>query len=182
MILNNADNMMFSSSEVDRVYCGSVKVWERGGSIPAEVQVQIDYLTEQYFSGYSSDDLYYMYGLYGSTSDKPLLYAVAMISDPNLTGINIGLGHNNDNYVDFSKQAADNQLKFAFSSPATYGSDTSFPSGYSFKYNVTSLSQTFRTWTPSGGWGGMNPIALYGNYPDEKISYIGDEFEVTYNQ
>ena len=29
MVLNNADNIMIGSDEVDRVYCGSVLVWER---------------------------------------------------------------------------------------------------------------------------------------------------------
>lgn len=49
MILNNADNMMFGSSEIDRVYCGSVKVWERGGgNIPQEVLDNVDDLIDHY--------------------------------------------------------------------------------------------------------------------------------------
>lgn len=182
MILNNADNMMFGSSEIDRVYCGSVKVWERGGgNIPEEVQAQVAYLKSNYFSKYSDDDLYYIYGLYGSNSNKPLMYAVTMIADPNLTGIRLNKGDTNSGYISFTRQSSDDQMRFAFSAPSSVGSDTSFPSGYSFSTNTTALTTTFRTWTPSGSWGSMNPIVLYGDYPAEKIAYVGTDFDVTYN-
>lgn len=181
MILNNADNIMLGGSEVDRVYCGSVVVWQRGGNIPAEVQAQVAYLKSNYFSKYSDDDLYYIYGLYGSNSDKPLMYAVTMIADPNLTGIRLNKGDTNSGYISFTRQSTDNQMRFAFSAPSSVGSDTSFPSGYSFSTNTTALTTTFRTWTSSGGWGSMNPIVLYGDYPAEKIAYVGTDFDVTYN-
>lgn len=49
MIFNNADNLMLGSSEVDKVYLGLAVVWERGGgSIPQEVQENVDDLVSHY--------------------------------------------------------------------------------------------------------------------------------------
>lgn len=44
MILNNADNVMVGSDEVSKIYCGSVLVWERGGSILPPGYTQKEYL------------------------------------------------------------------------------------------------------------------------------------------
>ena len=178
---------MLGASEVDKVYLGTAIVWERGGDIPQEVLEQISYLRSNYFSGYNDDDLYYIYGLYGSSTSKPLMYAVLMIADPNLTGITLDRGGTNQGYLSVRGQAKDNQMYFMFSSPSAGGSDTSFPSGYTFKHSTSSLTSpvsltsTFRTWTPSGGFGSMNPIVLYGDYPAEKIRYSGSNFDVVYN-
>lgn len=65
MILNNAGNMMFGSSEIDRVYCGSVKVWERGGgNIPEEVlEYAQDIITHYNLSGEIGVDYSLLYQL-----------------------------------------------------------------------------------------------------------------------
>lgn len=44
MILNNADNIMLGSSEVDRVYCGSILVWERNTSPIPEGYTELNYI------------------------------------------------------------------------------------------------------------------------------------------
>ena len=44
MILNNADNVMLGENEVSKIYCGSVLVWERGGSILPPGYTQKEYL------------------------------------------------------------------------------------------------------------------------------------------
>lgn len=47
MILNNADNIMLGAAEVDRVYCGSVLVWERNTPPPSplpEGYTQLNYI------------------------------------------------------------------------------------------------------------------------------------------
>lgn len=44
MILNNADNIMLGAAEVDRVYCGSVLVWERNSSPLPEGYTQLNYI------------------------------------------------------------------------------------------------------------------------------------------
>lgn len=44
MILNNADNVMIGSDEVSKIYCGSVIIWERGGSILPPGYTQKEYL------------------------------------------------------------------------------------------------------------------------------------------
>lgn len=44
MILNNADNIMLGSSEVDRVYCGNILVWERNSSPLPEGYTQLNYI------------------------------------------------------------------------------------------------------------------------------------------
>lgn len=64
MILNNADNIMLGGSEVDRVYCGSVVVWQRGGNIPAEVLAYAqDIITHYNLSGEIGVDYSLLYCL-----------------------------------------------------------------------------------------------------------------------
>ena len=72
MILNNADNIMLGGSEVDRVYCGSVVVWQRGGNIPAEVLAYAqDIITHYNLSGEIGID-YSL--LYNNQSNKFLFH------------------------------------------------------------------------------------------------------------
>lgn len=49
MVFSNADNLMLGASEVDRVYLGTVIVWQRGGgNIPQEVLDNVADLVSHY--------------------------------------------------------------------------------------------------------------------------------------
>lgn len=165
MIFNNADNLMLGSSEVDRVYSGDIKVWERGGGIPSDVISTVQYVKENYFPETDIDDLAFFYAEnYNPNTGEITGYTTLVFRKSDITSsdgrVYFQSGGRSYTYVN---------INTATTFPGT--SDTPFY--YGVEGNVTNRPQVFWCVYRTDLWTRDNPFHIYGNFPQNGV-YISN--------
>lgn len=164
MIFNNADNLMLGSSEVDRVYSGDIKVWERGGGIPSDVISTVQYVKENYFPETDLSGLAVFYAEdYNPNTGESLGYTTLVFRIADITTQDNSVAFQSGGYT----QNAVN-LNTAFTFPGTsntpyyYGVEGSAANNTRYQWRVGRLD-----W-----WTQDNPFHIYGNFPANRVNIV----------
>lgn len=165
MVLNNADNIMSGNSEVSRVYCGTVKVWERGGSIPSDVISTVQYVKENYFPETDIDDLAFFYAEdYKPVTGESLGYKTLVFREADITSpdgkVYFHSGGHSYTYVDLNE---------AF----TFSGTSNTPFYYGVEGDVTRRPHTLWCVYSPVLWTRDSPFHIYGNFPQNGV-YISN--------
>lgn len=161
MVLNNADNIMFGSAEVDRVYCGIIKVWERGGSIPSDVISTVQYVKENYFPETDIDDLAFFYAEdYNSVTGESLGYKTTVFRKADITS--------SDGRVYFHSGGY-SYTYVNLNTASTFGGTSDTPFYYGVYGNVKIRPRTLWCVYSPVLWTRDNPFHIYGNFPQNGV-------------
>lgn len=160
MILNNADNIMCGSNEVDRVFCGNVKVWERGTQpdIPAEVQQQITEMQQQFYPETPLSEFGFIYGVQYNQNNP---YYLTVLVYPKTVEPFLWAGASSRNTVDFSNNSS--YTKRAVASGSVYT-------------QIMNMHYLWDNITPDGA---LERVSVYGNFPQCRTE-DGEYFGVDY--
>lgn len=161
MIFNNADNLMLGSSEVDRVYSGDIKVWERGGSIPSDVISTVQYVKENYFPETDIDDLAFFYAEdYKPVTGESLGYKTTVFRKADITS--------QDGKVYF-QSGGHSSIYVNLNVSYTFGGTENTPFYYGIEGNVTRRPNNLWCVYSPVLWTRDNPFHIYGNFPQNGV-------------
>ena len=160
MIFNDADNIMLGNSEVDKVFCGNVKVWERNvpPDIPAAVQQQITEMQQQFYPETPLSEFGFIYGVQYNQNNP---FYLTVLVYPKTVEPFLWAGASSSTSVDFYNNSSYSKRVVA--------------NGSVYTQNLN-MHYLWNNITPDGA---LERVSLYGNFPECR-AVDGSTFGIDY--